>query len=87
MRRDSTGSSEIFEIDVLLNVGLHIEDDLKMNIGLKESSHDLVKAFIEDLLVDDCRIAHVPESVRYAPPNSGKTILMNCQKITFRDLK
>ncbi|KAL6981339.1 hypothetical protein U1Q18_022968, partial [Sarracenia purpurea var. burkii] len=57
-------------------------DELKMNIGPKESSHDLVKAFIEDLLVRDRRIAHVLENAQYAPPNSDKTILINCQKIT-----
>ena len=61
-------SGEIVEIDDLLDIGLHISDELELDIGLKESPSDLVEAFVEYLLVDDGRIAHLLESTRYAPP-------------------
>lgn len=60
-------SSEIVEIDGLLDIGLHIADELELNIGLKESPSGFVEAFVEYLLVDDRRIAHLLESKQYTP--------------------
>lgn len=58
---------EVVEIDELLDIGLHIPDELELDIGLQESAGDFVEAFIQDFLVDDCGIAHLLESPRYAP--------------------
>ena len=60
-------SSEFLEIDDLLDVGLHIADELELNIGLEKSAGDLVEALVEDLLVDDGGIAHLLESTGDAP--------------------
>lgn len=60
-------SGEVVEIDELLDIGLHIPDELELHIGLQESAGDFVEAFIQDFLVDDCGIAHLLESTRYAP--------------------
>lgn len=51
--------SEIVKIDDLLDVDLHVAYHLELDIRLKESSRNLVQAFVEDLLVDDCGIAHL----------------------------
>lgn len=58
--------SKVIKIDDLLNVSLHITDQLELNIGLKKSSGDLVKALIQNFLINDCRIAHLLKSTRYA---------------------
>lgn len=58
---------EIVEIDDLLDVDLHVADHLELDIGLEEGSGDLVEAFVEDLLVDDRRIAHLLQSAGDAP--------------------
>lgn len=58
---------EIIEIDDLLDIGLHVADELELNIGLKQGASDLVEALVQDLLVDYGRIAHLLESTRDAP--------------------
>ena len=60
-------SSEIFQIDDLLDIGLHIADELELHIGLEKSAGDLIEALVEDLLVDHGRIAHLLESTGDAP--------------------
>jgi len=44
--------SEMIEIDDILNIGVHVSDEVELNIGLKESSIDLVETIIEDCFVD-----------------------------------
>ena len=58
---------EVVEVDDLLDIALHVADELELDIGLKKSTSDLVQAFVQDLLVDDGRIAHLLKSTRYAP--------------------
>lgn len=60
-------SSEVIQIDNLFNIGLHITDELELNIGLEQSASDLVEAFIECLLIDHSGIAHLLKSAGYAP--------------------
>ena len=57
---------EVVKIDDLLDIRLHVADELELHIGLQESASDLVEAFVEDLLVDYGRIAHLLKSTRYA---------------------
>ena len=61
-------SGEIVEVNNLLDVGLHVADELELNIRLEKSSGDLVEALVQHLLVDHRRIAHLLESTRDAPP-------------------
>lgn len=58
---------KVVQIDDLLDVGLHVADELELDIGLEQGASDLVEAFVEDLLVDHRRIAHLLESTRNAP--------------------
>lgn len=60
-------SSQIVQIDDLLDIGLHIADELELHIGLEQSAGDLVQALVQDLLVDHRRIAHLLKSTGYAP--------------------
>ena len=53
--------SEVVKIDDLLNIGLHVADELELHIELSESVSDLVKA-----LVNYGCIAHLSKSTRYA---------------------
>ena len=59
--------SEIVEVDNVLDVGLHVADELELNIGLEKRARDVVEAIVEDFLVDDRRIAHLLKSTRNAP--------------------
>jgi len=61
-------SGEIIKINDLLDVGRHITNELKLNIGLQEGASDLIEAFVENFLIDDRRIAHLLESTGNAPP-------------------
>ena len=60
-------SSKVVEVDNLLDVALHVTNELELDIRLKKSASDLVQAFIQNLLVDDDCIAHLLKSTRYAP--------------------
>ena len=55
-------SGEVIEIDDFLDIGLHVADELELNIGLKQGASDLVDAPLQDLLVDYGRIDHLLES-------------------------
>lgn len=58
---------EVVEVDDLLDITLHVANELELNIGLEQCPGDLVEAFVEDFLVDYRGIAHLLESTRYAP--------------------
>lgn len=60
-------SSEVIQIDKVLNVGLQVANEVEPNISVEESSGDLVEAFAEDLLVHHDRVVHLLQSTRYAP--------------------
>jgi len=55
------------KIDDFLNIGVQVSDEVELNIGLKESSIDLVETIMEDCLVDNRWIAHLLESTWNAP--------------------
>lgn len=59
--------SEIVEINDLLDIRLHVTNELELDIGLEESSGDLVEAVVERFLVDHRRVAHLLNGTRYAP--------------------
>ncbi|KAM2958383.1 hypothetical protein FF2_025252 [Malus domestica] len=50
------------QIHDLLDIGLHVADELELNIGLEQGASDLIDSPIQDLLVDYNRIAHLLES-------------------------
>ena len=58
---------EVIQIDNFLDIGLHVTDKLELDIGLKKSAGDLVETFVQNLLVDDRRIAHLLEGTGDAP--------------------
>ena len=58
---------EIVEVDDFFDVGLHVADELELDVGLEEGAGDVVEAVVEDLLVDHRRVAHLLQSTRYAP--------------------
>lgn len=58
---------EIIKIDDFLDVGLHLTDELELNIGLKKSTRDLVEAVVQNLLVDYGGITHLLDRPGYAP--------------------
>jgi len=60
--------SKIVKVDNVLDVGLHVANELELNIGLEKSASDVVEAIVEHLLVDHRGIAHLLESTRNAPP-------------------
>lgn len=50
---------EILDVDDALDVVLHVADELELDVGVEEGAVDLVEALVQDLLVDDRRIAHL----------------------------
>ncbi|KAL6981341.1 hypothetical protein U1Q18_022970 [Sarracenia purpurea var. burkii] len=80
--------TKIFEIDDLLNVSLHNMEELRLNIVPQRrarvtSSRNSLRTF--SLMVVTLLMCWRARNILL--PNSGKTILINCQKITFRDSK
>ena len=57
---------KVVEVDDALDVGLHVANELELNIGLEKRASDVVEAIVEDFLVDDRRIAHLLKSTRNA---------------------
>lgn len=63
---------EVVEVDDALDVGLHVADELELDVGLEERAGDLVEALAEHLLVDDRRVAHLLQRAGDAPAELGE---------------
>ena len=59
-------SGGIIEVDDLLDIGLHIANELELDIGLEKRTRDLVETIVEHFLVNDGGIAHLLKSTRDA---------------------
>lgn len=57
---------ELFEINNVLDINLHVSNKLEPNIGLKESSIDLIETISESFLVDHCCVVHFVKSTSNA---------------------
>ena len=55
-------SSKIIKIDNLLDISLHILNELELNIGLKKRTSDFIETLIENFLIHYDGIAHFLES-------------------------
>lgn len=58
---------EVVKIDDSLDVGLHVPDQLELDVGLQQRARDLVQAFAEHLLIDNGGVAHLLQRPGDAP--------------------
>jgi len=59
--------SEVVGVDDALDVVMHVADELEPDVSVEEGPVDLVEALVQDLLVYDRRVAHLPYRAGYGP--------------------